>query len=29
MVFKNTHPALITQEVWDIVQRVRKNKTPP
>ena len=26
MVFENTHPALITQEVWDIVQRVRKNK---
>ena len=26
MVFENTHPALITREVWDIVQRVRKNK---
>ena len=26
MVFENTHPALITREDWDIVQRVRKNK---
>ena len=26
LVFENTHPALITREVWDIVQRVRKNK---
>ncbi len=26
MVFENTHPALITREIWDIVQRVRKNK---
>lgn len=26
MVFENTHPALITREVWDIVQRIRKNK---
>ena len=26
IVFENTHPALITREVWDIVQRVRKNK---
>ena len=26
MVFENTHPALVTQEVWDIVQRVRKTK---
>ena len=26
MVFENTRPALITREVWDIVQRVRKNK---
>ena len=26
LVFENTHPALITQEVWYIVQRVRKNK---
>ena len=26
MVFENTHPALITREAWDIVQRVRKNK---
>ena len=26
LVFENTHPALVTQEVWDIVQRVRKNK---
>lgn len=26
MVFENTHPALITREVWDMVQRVRKNK---
>lgn len=28
-VFKDTHPALITQEVWDIVQRVRKNRRRP
>ena len=27
--FKDTHPALITQEVWDIVQRVRKNRRRP
>ena len=26
LVFENTHPALITREVWDIVQRVRKNR---
>ena len=26
LVFKDTHPALITQEVWDIVQRVRTNR---
>ena len=26
LVFENTHPALVTQEIWDIVQRVRKNK---
>ena len=26
MVFENTHSALITREVWDMVQRVRKNK---
>ena len=26
MVFENTHPALITREVWDMVRRVRKNK---
>ena len=26
LAFENTHPALITQEVWDIVQRARKNK---
>ena len=29
LVFKYTHPALITQEVWDIVQRVRKNRRRP
>ena len=29
LVFKDTHPALITQEVWDIVQRVRKNRRHP
>ena len=29
LVFENTHPALITQEVWDIVQRVRKNRRRP
>ncbi len=28
MVFENTHPALITREVWDVVQRVRKNTRP-
>ena len=26
LVFENTHPALITREVWDMVQRARKNK---
>ena len=26
LVFENTHPALVTQEVWDIVQRVRESK---
>ena len=25
-MFENTHPAIISKEVWDIVQRVRKNK---
>ena len=36
MVFENTHPALIEQEVWDAVQRIRahrkrpvKQETPP
>ena len=29
LVFKDTHPALITQEVWDIVQWVRKNRRRP
>ena len=29
LVFKDTHLALITQEVWDIVQRVRKNRRRP
>lgn len=29
LVFKDTHPALITQEVWDIVQRVRKHRRRP
>ena len=29
LVFKDIHPALITQEVWDIVQRVRKNRRRP
>ena len=29
LVCKDTHPALITQEVWDIVQRVRKNRRRP
>ncbi len=29
LVFKDTHPALITQKVWDIVQRVRKNRRRP
>ena len=29
LVFKDTHPALITQEVWDIVQRVRQNRRRP
>ena len=29
LVFNDTHPALITQEVWDIVQRVRKNRRRP
>ncbi len=26
LVFENTHPALVTRETWDIVQRVRQNK---
>ena len=26
LVFEGTHPALVTQAVWDIVQRVRQNK---
>ena len=26
LVFEGTHPALVTREVWDIVQRVRQNK---
>ena len=26
LVFENTHPALVTKEVWDIVQRVRQHK---
>ena len=26
LVFEGTHPALVTQEVWDIVQRVRQNR---
>ena len=26
LVFENTHSALVTQEVWDIVPRVRKSK---
>ena len=29
LVFENTHPAIISKEVWDIVQRVRKNKRRP
>ena len=29
LVFENTHPALISQEVWEIVQRVRKNRRRP
>ena len=29
LVFEGTHPALVTQEVWDIVQRVRQNKRRP
>ena len=29
LVFENTHSALITQEVWDVVQRVRKNRRRP
>ena len=28
LVFKNIHPTLITREVWDVVQRVRKNTRP-
>jgi ribosomal protein L32 len=26
LVFEGTHPALVTREVWDIVQRVRQNR---
>ena len=29
LVFEGTHPALVTREVWDIVQRVRQNKRRP
>ena len=29
LVFENTHPAIISKEVWDIVQRLRKNKRRP
>ena len=29
LVFEGTHPALVTQEIWDIVQRVRQNKRRP
>lgn len=29
LVFEGTYPALVTQEVWDIVQRVRQNKRRP
>lgn len=29
LVFENTHPALVTRETWDIVQRVRQNKRRP
>ena len=29
LVFEGTHPALVTQEVWDIVQRVRRNRRRP
>ena len=29
LVFEGTHPALVTQEVWDIVQRVRQNRHRP
>ena len=24
LVFENTHPAIISKEIWDIVQRVRR-----
>lgn len=29
LVFEGTHPALVTQEVWDIVQRVRQDRRRP
>ena len=29
MVLENTHPALVSREVWDIVQRVRQHKRRP
>ncbi len=29
LVFERTHPALVTQEVWNIVQRVRQNRRRP
>ena len=29
LVFKCTHPALVTQEIWDVVQRVRQNRRHP
>ena len=29
LVFEGMHPTLVTQEIWDIVQRVRQNKRRP
>ena len=29
LIFEGAHPALVTQEVWDIVQRVRQNRRRP
>ena len=29
MVFKNTHPAIVDEETWNLAQKLRKTATPP